>query len=482
MNSDRKLCASRPMRGVASLGPLLLLVAFAAAAQEQLSERRQWTDAGTPVSDDPRRVPVKPGQSGPEGSVVLRGGRLFDGTGAVTREATLVIERNRISAILQPASTQWPKDARVIDVAGQTVMPGLIDLHTHLTYAEPETPAAEAEEEGAAALRGVERLRFYLESGITSVRDVASIGRVPFRLKSWVAQNRIPGPRVFAAGQLITGTAGHGAETETACPQQYRGCPVGAVREAKGPDDWREAVREQFQRGADLIKLASHFTREEIRAAVDEAHALGLKVTVDAETFYIQRAVEAGADIIEHPLPRTERTIELMASRDVDSVPTLVPYIYIFDLSGGYYETTSRRFSFSKEANLEVFRRLRRAGVKMGVGTDLIGGWFRYLPSPYITELKHFVIGGYTVPQALEAATRVNAEILDMDDKIGTLKPGKLADVIVVDGRPDVVLDDLAKVSWVIRDGHVLVERGRISIAPHMPVPEPKPTQSHSVQ
>jgi len=117
---------------------------------------------------------------------------------------------------------------------------------------------------------------------------------VPFRIKEWVAQSRVPGPRVFPVGQLITGTGGYGAEGLD---------PIyGAVREVSGPDAWRDVVRGQFKRGADVIKLASHFSREEVAAAISEAHALGLKVCVDAETIYIQWAVEAGADDIEHPL------------------------------------------------------------------------------------------------------------------------------------------------------------------------------------
>jgi imidazolonepropionase-like amidohydrolase len=441
-----------------------------------LQERAKWVSAATPVSDDPRRVPVSPGPRGPEGSVVLRGGRVFDGTGTAVRPGTVVIERNRITAVLAPGSSQWPANARVIDVAGKTVMPGLIDLHTHLTYTEPGTPDEQATEGASAALRGVERLRFYAESGITSVRDVASVGTAPFRLKQWVAENRIPGPRVFAAGELITGTGGHGAEGDW-----HVGCPLrerDGVREASGPNDWREAVREQFKRGADLIKLASHYTREEVAAAVDEAHTLGLKVTVDAETFYIQWAVEAGADTIEHPLPRSEETIQLMARKGTASVPTLVPYIYIFDLAGGYYGSTSRRFDFSKEANFEMLRKLKRAGIKLGVGTDLVTDWFRYLPQAYITELKQFVAAGFTTEQALMAATKTSAEILGMEDKLGTLAPGKLADVIVVDGQPDRQLEDLGKVSLVVRDGHVILENGRVVIAPHVPVPEPDPKKT----
>lgn len=213
-------------------------------------------------------------------------------------------------------------------------------------------------------------------------------------------ERRVPGPRVFPVGRLIVGIGGHGAE----------GLPIhaplyGAIREASGPDDWREAVREQFEAGADAIKVASHFSREEIRAAVEEAHALGLRVMADAKTFYIQWAVEAGVDDIEHPLPRTDKTIRLMAERGTDAVPTLTTYSYIFDLSGGYFGSTSRRFSFSKEENLELVRRMRRAGIRMGVGTDLVSDWFRFLPGAYITELKQLQAAGYSPAEALVAAT-----------------------------------------------------------------------------
>ena len=179
--------------------------------------------------------------------------------------------------------------------------------------------------------------------------------------------------------------------------------------------------------------------------------------------------------MIEHPLPRTDETIALMAKKGVGADPTLVPYIYIFDQSGGYFGSTSRRFTFSKDANLEMLRKLRRAGIKLGVGTDLVGDWYRYLPAPYLTELRQFVAAGFTVSEALVAATRVGAELLDMDDKLGTLAPGRLADVLVVEGRPDERLDDLLRVDLVIRDGEVVVEKGRVATPRHVPVPEPTP-------
>jgi len=432
-------------------------------AQERREDRRKFLDPKTQVSDDPRRIVVKPGPRGPEGTIVLRGGRIFDGTGAPAREGTLVIERNKIAQILPVGATDWPKDAQVIDVSGKTILPGLIDLHTHLTYPLAETDFGVGMNEADATLRGAEKLRYFLESGITSVRDVGSQGDVPFRLKEWVRENRIPGPRVFPAGAFITAEGGH--STENTPDQMIR--MMGATRLASGPDEWRQAVREQFHKGADVIKLGSHFSAEEVKAAVAEAHELGLKVTVDAETFYIQRAVEAGADTIEHPLPRSEETIQLMAKKGVAADPTLIPYQIIFEEWGGYFGSTSRRFTFSKDANLEMLKRLRKAGIKCGVGTDLILHWYRYMPGPYIRELKNFVEAGWSVPEALVAATKTNSEILDMDDRLGTLQAGKLADVLVVDGKPDENLDDLAKVDLVIRDGYRVVEGGHVTTPRH---------------
>lgn len=447
---------------------LVLAISSAAQTQQQFEDRRRFFDEEEVTTDDPRRIPVPNVPRGPEGVLVLTGGLVFDGTGVAARPATLVLERNKVRAIVEPGLEDWPAEATLIDVSGHTVLPGLIDLHTHLDYSEPDVPIVHAVNPTHATLRGVERLRYFIESGITSVRDTGSKYDIPFRLKDWVSANRIPGPRVFAAGQLITATGGHGAEGLTEHSQIY-----GEIREASGPEDWREAVRENFKNGADFIKLSSHFSKAEIQAAVEEAHSLGIRVTVDAETFYIGWAVEAGVDCIEHPLPRTQETIDMMAARNVHAVPTLTTYSYIFDRSGGYHGSTSRRFSFSKEANLDMLRRMRDAGIKQGIGTDLVMDAFRYLPSAYISEMEWFVKAGYTKTEALVAATKTGAEILDMDDKLGTLEPGKLADVLVVEGNPEQDLRDLENVEIVIRDGHIVVRDGRLFIPRHIPVPEP---------
>ncbi|MGH8185601.1 MAG: amidohydrolase family protein [Steroidobacteraceae bacterium] len=427
-------------------------------------DRSSYYDSSTSTSDDLRRVPVPQGYGVPDTSIVIRNARLFDGTGTRARAATLVIAGNRIASVLSPDETAWPPEAEVIDAAGKTVMPGLIDLHTHLTYVFGfgAPPELESESQADAALRGAERLRYYLESGITSVRDVGSHGLAPFILKQWAAEGRIAAPRVFAAGQVIVGEGGHGTEG-----YGWRTAPAyddSLVREASGADDWRAAVRRQFKRGADLIKLASHYDETEIRAAVEEAHRLGLRVTVDSETVFTEIAARVGVDSIEHPLPRSDRAIKIMAERGIAAVPTIVPYQYILAEEGGYHGSTSRRFTLTEPRMFEIAGKMKQAGVKLGVGTDLVLDWYRRLPEPYIRELENFRRLGYSAEQALIAATRTNAEILGMADRLGTLEQGKLADIIVVDGRPDADIQDLRKVSMAIVNGRILLRDGHVRV------------------
>ena len=219
--------------------------------------------------------------------------------------------------------------------------------------------------------------------------------------------------------------------------------------------------------------MASHFSREEIAAAVDEAHTLGLRITVDSETVYTEWAVEAGVDAIEHPLPRTDEVIAMMAQRGIASVPTVVPYDYIFEWMGSYHSSTSRRFELTGETTRAMLRKMKEAGVLIGLGTDLVFDWFRDLPYAYIQELEVYVECGFTPTEALLAATRDNARILGMDDKLGTLEVGKLADVLVVEGNPLEGFAALANVAQVFRDGYWVVRDGVVqSTPPKLRVPE----------
>jgi len=458
------------------MGIALLLGPAVSGAKAEPQDRRTVLAPTERTTDDPRRIPRKPA-TGPAHRTVLRGGRVFDAATGSVRAGTVVIEGNTITAVLPADATSWPADADVIDVTGKTVMPGLIDMHVHLTYPDPDTPVDEHASEGSGVLRGERNLRTYLESGFTSVRDMNGVSNAPYLLSEWSAANAIPAPRVFTGGHIITGTGGHATErpvTPNHGPQ--------FAWEVDGPDAWRAAVRKTFKEGASVIKIASHFSAQEVAAAVDEAHLLGLKVACDCETIYTAMAVQAGVDTIEHPLPRTDETIVQMAKRKVGAIPTLQVYQNVFDESGGYYGSTSRRFSMSAQANFDLFKKMKAAGVVMGVGTDTIGGAHRYVPAMYIAELKWFVKGGYTIPEALKAATMTNAKLLDMDDKLGSLEPGKLADVIVVDGKPDENLDDLQKVDLVIKDGRVWVRAGQVVVPRHIAVPLPKPAPPQDVR
>ena len=469
------------MKPFRKTGKILLAITAAAifstgaqAEEKKPYDRSKWFKPGTETSDDIRRVPQSKGYGDHKGKLVLVGGRLFDGTGAAARPATIITKGKKISAILQPGDKNFPAGAEVVDISGKTVMPGLIDMHVHTTYVKHfgQSPELTSESQADAALRGVERLRHFLVSGVTTVRDVASHGMAPFILSNYIKEGNIPGPRIFAAGQLITARGGHG--TEGYALKTAPKYPNAALIEASGPAEWRDAVRRQFKNGADLIKLSSHYSQEEIDAAVDEAHLLGLRVTVDAETQFIDMAVKAGADCIEHPLPRSDKTIKLMKKYGVASIPTIVPYQFI-NAEGGYMGSTSRRFTLTNESIMAMMQKMKDAGIKMGVATDITVSLYKTMPAPYIKELKNFMAVGYTPADTLVAATKTNAEILGMDDRLGTIEVGKLADIIVVNGKPDQNVEELANVDTVIINGKFQVKDGRVFIPRH--VPEKMPGQ-----
>ena len=237
-----------------TLGGLAILVAAlhggAVQAQTPMNDRDKVLPRGVLTSDDPQRIPKRP-STAPAKQVVLRGGRVFDAIRPVAYPATVVIEGRIIKAILPPGEVGWAADAQVIDVAGKTVMPGLIDMHVHMTYPDPDTPIDEQDTEGGGVLRGTRNLRIFLESGFTSVRDLGGVRNAPFQLAQWSAAGRMPAPRVFAAGHIITGTGGHATER----PITPNHGPA-YQWERNGADAWRAAVREAFKQGASVIKVA----------------------------------------------------------------------------------------------------------------------------------------------------------------------------------------------------------------------------------
>ena len=437
---------------------------------------------GTSTTDDPRRIPIPPRDTSKDPVIVLKGGTLIDGTGSdPVPNAVVVLQGNRIVDAGTAAAVRPPaKTDRVIDVTGSWIVPGLVDLHIHFTQQRGDDFDKYRDSPAAAAIRGVLLSSQLIDGGITAVRDVGTLDDVALKIKEAAQRHMIDSPRVFWAGKLIGSRGGHGDEiTETASgrPKPIEGS--GRHRVANGPADWRLAVREQIRMGADLIKLTAPFTKDEVAAAIDEAHMLGIRVTVDAFGDYVTWAAEAKIDAIEHPLSIPDTAIAAMVKNGTAFVPTITAFYNPTKLgypsahipAGAFYYTMSRRFSMTHEDNMATLRKARAAGVKVGIGTDIPFENERRYPSDYFQELRFFKEAGYTNKEILMAATRNGGEILGIPDKLGTLEKGKLADVLVVAGDPLLDIENLRKMRLVIADGRVLRERapGRESTSSSRP-------------
>jgi len=454
-NSFGALCTAF---GLALLSAMGLGVPEPALAQE----------AGWQVTDDPRRVPLPPEATRDDRVLVIEGGTLIDGTadGEPTRNAVVVLGGDEIRAAGTAADVEIPDDPdRVIDASGLYVLPGLIDLHIHFTQQRGEDFSRYRDSDAAAAIRGTLLAEQLIEAGVTAVREVGTRGDVGLKIKEAVARGMIDGPRVFWSGQLIAARGGHGDEITSTATGRPKSMETSArVRVATGPWEWRLAVREQIRRHADWIKLTAPYTREEVGAAVDEAHQRGYPVTVDSFGKYTAWAAELGMDSIEHPLDLSEEVIAAMAEHGTDLVPTLTAF-YNPETTGypsagippgGFYYTLSRRFPVKHEQHLEMVGKAHAAGIRIGVGTDIpFENETRY-PGAYFRELGFLKEAGLSDREVLAAATRVGAQIARMGDKLGTLEPGKLADILIVAGNPLEDIQTLRKTRYVIGDGRVV--------------------------
>jgi len=361
----------------------------------------------------------------------------------------VLVEDGRVKEVsdrpLQSAS------ARVIDVAGKTLMPGLIDLHAHVMATQLNLSAQGVLPDALVMMRAVPIMAAMLRRGFTTVRDAGGAG---WGLKCAVQEGTVAGPRLFISGRAISQTGGHGdprPRSDHLRPMSFCGCCFRAGdigRVADGIEDVRKAVRQELQMGADQIKMMASggvasptdpiasfgYSEEEIRVIVQEAagrqtYVLAHSYTAEA----IERAVRLGVRTIEHGNLVDERVAKLMAEKGAYVVPTLVTYEALANEGADYGlpPDSVAKIATVRTAGLQSLEIYKKAGVKMGYGSDLLGPSQRLQSDEF--RIRAQVLSNWEV---IQSATTIAAEVLNMEDRLGRLVPGAHADVLVVDGNP----------------------------------------------
>lgn len=405
--------------------------------------------------------------------IVLVAGNLVDVESAEVRKDELVIIRGERIQEVRAASEGMPDGATVIDLGDKTLVPGMIDCHAHMIgeldtgqgYAGLVTTTAARE-----VMTGVRNARDTLLAGFTTVRDVGTFHAfTDCALRDAIDGGWVLGPRMLCSGAYVTVPSGGGDVTglapnvDAVLPRELR---FGVSR---GVDEVRDAVRRILHGGADMIKViatgavltegttpgAPEFTEEEIRAAVDEAALYGAFVAAHAHGAEgIKRAVRAGVRSVEHGSLMDDESIELMAERGT----YLVADIYCGDWieeqgrKNGWSPNVLRKNEETTEAQREGFGKAVTAGVKIAYGTD--SGVY---PHAFVgRQLPYMVRFGMTPMQGLQAATLVAAKLMGWDDRVGSISPGKFADIVAVSGDPlEADLETLSRPSFVMKGGKI---------------------------
>ena len=400
-------------------------------------------------------------------ALLIRGGRLIDGTGREPLDkAALVIQDGRIVEVGPVDLVSAPRDARVVDADGLTIMPGLVDIHTHLTYhaSQPNAWRQEMEEPvELTAVKAAANARAILEMGFTTVADGGCRGLIGPAIREAVVQGVIAGPRIVAAGQILCGTAGL---LDSMPPWVRYESDVSLGRIVDGPADVRRAVREQVKGGVDFIKVAasgvagSPFSDaetedldvEEMRAAVVEAARHRRWVHAHAHSAAsVKAAVAAGVRSIHSGEFADDEALLAMRER---GVPFAVTIAWLHARSRPDYVLARDNPAFADEARrafvaaARVLPRARELGVKVAIGTDAAHRFF-HAPDG-VLELEYLQALGYPALEVLRAATWTAAEAIVRDD-VGALTPGKAGDVLLIDGDP-------AEDVGVLRDKRRIVE------------------------
>ena len=398
--------------------------------------------------------------------LLLTGARILDPSGDRLLDGRdVLIQDGRIAQIAAAGTIQAP-GAQRLDLAGLTLIPGLIDLHSHLLlhpYNETSWDDQVLKEPlELRTIRGVVAAKATLEAGFTTVRDLGTEGAgfADVALRDAIASGMIPGPRVFTSTRALVATGSYGPAGFDPRWDIPKGAQV-----VDGPDAMRKAVREQIAAGADWIKVYADYRRkpggpstatfslEELQAAVDEAKSAGLAVASHANTEEgIRRSVTAGVATIEHGSGATDELLALMKRKGVALCPTLAASEAISRYAGwkpGEPEPPRVRDS------REMFVRALKSGVTLANGSDV--GVFAH--GENVRELELMVAYGMSAKEALRAATSTAAAVLRQEKNLGRLAPGYLADLVAVKGNPLEDVSALAKPVLVLKDGRVAVDR-----------------------
>ncbi len=406
---------------------------------------------------------------------VFVGGRLLDGRSAdAVADGVLVTDvSGRIAAAGPSAATSIPREAQRIDLAGLTLLPGIVDCHVHLSMRLE--PVADQVQRSATDLvvRALQTGRDFLEAGVTTVRDA---GYTPAGIKRAFASGAFPGPRTQVSCTPLSQTGGHGDDwtpSGIVLDTEVSDLPPGI---ADGVDAVRRAARLQIRAGADWIKVmatggvlsaadspdASQFTVEEIRAIVEEAKAAGIRGTLaHAEgTSGIKNALRAGITSIEHGDLIDDEGIDLMLERDVPLVPTFNVNFALMDegrVARGEvppWAVEKMRYLFERQQN--NFRHAVERGVRVVMGTDSFNGMYPPAELAYMAEF------GLDPFRAIQAATSEAAKLLGLAGEVGTLEPGMRADLIAVAGDPladPALWRDPSRVVFVMQGGRIVADR-----------------------
>jgi imidazolonepropionase-like amidohydrolase len=411
--------------------------------------------------------------------LAIKAGKLIDGSGEVHTDMTILVEGEEIQQVGKTASVEIPRDAPVIDASDQTVMPGMVDAHLHVMSSgdpeeEPWVMRAVTDSIGTLAFKSYVNAKRDLEAGFTTIRDAGNFAYVDVALRDAIDEGMLVGPRMKVAGIALSMTGGHMDRTKGLAPH----VSIGELHNiVDSPAEGRKAARYQIKMGADFIKIAAtlseyvrksgglcsqELTFESMQAICQVAHRAGRTVAAHCHGGEgVKAAIRAGVDSLEHGRFLTDEILEMMVEHGTYLVPTMSPEGRA--MAQGRREKSDADWNWfckAYDAMFDTVARAHAAGVKVAIGSDAAMPFVRHGESAY--EMELFVEAGLSPMEAIVAGTQIGAEVLGMAAQIGTLKPGKWADIVIVDGDPlaDItVLQEIEKIKRVIKGGETVVER-----------------------